>query len=99
MTVLEERVHHLESKVAALTDALRVLTKALEGGPLAEPGEQRVPEAARTARELLLSAHLAGGSGPGGPSQGGPSQGGSGSGGAAPAAQGKTGTKKPSEQG
>lgn len=59
MTVLEERVRKLESTVAALADALRVLTRALEGGPLAEPGDHGVAEAARTARDLLLSARLA----------------------------------------
>ena len=85
MTVLEERVRNLESKVAALTDALRVLTGALEPGPLAEPADQRVPEAARTARELLLSAHLRRPAGPGGA--------------AAPSEPGKVGLEKPSGQG
>lgn len=56
---LEERVHDLEARVAALTDAMAVLTRALEGGPLAEPGERKVVDAARRAHDLLLAASAA----------------------------------------
>jgi hypothetical protein len=55
-TGLEERVHHLEAKVATLTDALRLLARGLEDGPLAEPGERAVVGAARQAHELLIAA-------------------------------------------
>lgn len=57
MIVLEERVHRLESTVATLADALRVLARGLEDGPLTEPGNKQVTEAARQAHELLLSLH------------------------------------------
>ena len=56
MTALEERLHRLETKVATLTDAVRVLARGLEDGPLSEPGERNVVEAARQAHELLLAA-------------------------------------------
>ena len=56
---LEERVHVLEARVAALTDALAVLTRALEGGPLAGPGERNVVGAARQAHDLTLAANAA----------------------------------------
>lgn len=58
MTVLEERLHHLEAKVATLAGALRILARALEGGPMAEPGGREVAEAARQARDLLLTTDL-----------------------------------------
>jgi hypothetical protein len=58
LTVLEERLQHLEARVETLTEALRVLARGLEGGPLAEPGESRASEAARQARELLLSQQV-----------------------------------------
>lgn len=52
---LEERLRLLEIRVTALADAMAVLTRALEGGPLAEPGERKVAEAARQAHDLLLA--------------------------------------------
>jgi hypothetical protein len=52
---LEERVHILETRVAALAEALRVLTRGLERGPLAEPDERQVVDAARKAHDLLLA--------------------------------------------
>lgn len=58
MTELEERVRHLESTVATLADALRVLARGLEDGPMAEPGDRTVVEAARQAHELLLAADV-----------------------------------------
>lgn len=53
---LEERVHQLETRVATLADAVEVLTRGLEGGPLAEPDERKVVDAARKAHDLLLAA-------------------------------------------
>ncbi len=58
MTGLEERVHRLESTVAALADALRVLARGLEDGPMSEPGNRTVVEAARQAHDLLLAANV-----------------------------------------
>lgn len=58
MTGLEERVHRLESTVATLADALRVLARGLEDGPMAEPGDRTIVEAARQAHDLLLAAHV-----------------------------------------
>lgn len=55
-TALEERVHHLETQVATLVDALRVLARGLEDGPMTEPGDRTVGEAARHAHDLLLAA-------------------------------------------
>ena len=55
---LEERVHHLEIQVATLADALRVLARGLEDGPMAEPGDRTVVEAARQAYDLLLAARV-----------------------------------------
>lgn len=57
-TVLEERVRQLETQVATLADALRVLARGLEDGPLAEPGDRTVVEAARQAHDLLLAARV-----------------------------------------
>jgi len=53
---LQERVRMLEVRVAALTEALQVLTRGLEGLPTAEPGGRPAAKAARTAREMLLAA-------------------------------------------
>jgi hypothetical protein len=57
-TVLEERVHLLESQVATLTDALRVLARGLEDSPMSEPGDRTVVEAARRAHDLLLATRI-----------------------------------------
>ena len=54
--VLEERVHRLEVRMESLADAVRVLARGLEAGPLAEPAAGRPAEAARRAHELLLAA-------------------------------------------
>ena len=56
---LEERVHQLEARVATLADAVDVLARGLEGGPLAEPDERKVVDAARQAHDLLLAARTA----------------------------------------
>jgi hypothetical protein len=53
---LAERLRQLEARVDTLTEALRVLARGLEDGPLAEPGGHRVAGAARQAHELLLAA-------------------------------------------
>jgi hypothetical protein len=53
---MEERVHRLEVQADALADAIEVLTRGLEGGPMAEPRNRRAEQAARRARELLLLA-------------------------------------------
>jgi hypothetical protein len=58
MTALEERVRLLESKVASLADALRLLAHGLEDGPLSGPGDQPVAEAARKAYDLLLAIEV-----------------------------------------
>jgi cell division septum initiation protein DivIVA len=55
MIVLEERMHRLEHRVAALTGAVTVLARALEDAPeAAQPG---AADAARWAREILADAH------------------------------------------
>ncbi len=54
-TVMEERIRQLETTVATLAEALGVLTRALEDGPLAEPGATTVTTAARQAHEMLLT--------------------------------------------
>jgi hypothetical protein len=51
-----QRVRTLEARVAALTEALQVLARGLEEPPTAEPGGRPAAKAARTAREMLLSA-------------------------------------------
>ena len=56
---LEERVHLLEARMATLADAVDVLARGLEGGPLAEPDERKVVDAARQAHDLLLAARTA----------------------------------------
>ncbi len=53
---LDERVLVLEDRVAALTEALRVLAHGLEDLPAAEPRGRRAAEAARQAYDLLLVA-------------------------------------------
>ncbi len=55
VTALEERLHHLEMTVATVRDAVRLLARALEDGPMAEPGDRAVVEAARQAYDLLLA--------------------------------------------
>ena len=55
---LEIRVHNLEFQVDTLTEALRVLARGLEDGPLDEPAGQGVADAARHAHDLLLAAEL-----------------------------------------
>jgi len=56
MIALEERMHVLEVRVAALTDAFRVLVRGLEDLPTAGPGERPAAAAARRAYDLLLVA-------------------------------------------
>ncbi len=54
-TALQERVHLLEVRVAALAEALQILARGLEDLPTAEPGGQPAAEAARRAHDLLLA--------------------------------------------
>ncbi|MGH3390468.1 MAG: hypothetical protein ACRDOO_16500 [Actinomadura sp.] len=52
--VLDQRIRELEIRVATLSEAVRLLAHALEGSPLAEPGEPPVTQAARQAHELMI---------------------------------------------
>ena len=56
IAALDRRVRLLETRVAAIAEAVEVLARGLEGGPMAEPEDFRPEEAARRARELLLLA-------------------------------------------
>jgi hypothetical protein len=56
IAALEGRVRRLEAWVAALAEAAEVLARGLEGGPLEGPTHRSAEQAARQARELLLSA-------------------------------------------
>jgi len=58
-TGLTERVRRLEGQMAAVTEALEVLTRGLESSPVAEPPNRHIEEAARRAHELLLLAKAA----------------------------------------
>jgi len=53
---LEDRVHRLEVRVSALTEALRVLAHGLEDLPATGPEGKHAAEAARQAYDLLLVA-------------------------------------------
>jgi hypothetical protein len=55
-SALQERVHLLEVRVAALTEALQILARGLEDLPTAEPGGRPAAKAARKAHEVLLAA-------------------------------------------
>ncbi|MEU5878661.1 hypothetical protein [Spirillospora sp. NPDC047279] len=52
---LEERIHTLETQVASLTEAVRILTAGLAGTPFDEPGSQEASASARRAHELLIT--------------------------------------------
>ena len=56
---MEERVHRLEAQADVLAEAIEVLARGLEGGPMAEPRNRQAEEAARRAHELLLLARSA----------------------------------------
>jgi len=63
---LTERVRRLEGQMAALTEAVEVLTRGLESNPMAGPSNRHIEQAARRAHELLLLAKsAAAGAGPG----------------------------------
>jgi hypothetical protein len=47
-------MRRLEARVDSLAEAVEVLARGLEDGPMAEPGDRKPAEAARRARELLL---------------------------------------------
>ncbi len=66
-TELAERVRRLEGQMAAVTEAVEVLTRGLESSPMAGPPNRHIEEAARRAHELLLLAKSAApGAGPAG---------------------------------
>ena len=52
----EERLRRLEDQVDALIEAVEVLARGLEHGPMAEPADTRVEMAARRTHELMLLA-------------------------------------------
>lgn len=56
VAALTERVHALEERLTAVTDAVRTLAHGLQDAPTAEPGGRPAAEAARRAHELLLMA-------------------------------------------
>ena len=56
VAALAERVHALEERLTAVTDAVRTLAHGLQDAPMAEPGGRPAAEAARRAYELLLMA-------------------------------------------
>ena len=56
VAALAERVHALEERLSAVTDAVRTLAHGLQDVPMAEPGGRPAAEAARRAYELLLMA-------------------------------------------
>lgn len=51
-----DRLRLLEARVDALTEAVDVLARGLEGSPMAGPVNHPAREAARQAHELLLLA-------------------------------------------
>ena len=56
---MEERVHRLEAQAGMLAEAIAVLARGLEGGPMAEPRNNQAEQAARRAHELVLLARSA----------------------------------------
>jgi hypothetical protein len=56
---MEERVHRLEAQADVLAEAVAVLARGLEGGPMAEPRNKQAEHPARRAHELLLLARSA----------------------------------------
>ena len=56
-------MRRLEAHMEALAEAVEVLARGLENGPMAEPQNRHTEEAARRAHELLLLAK------PGSPAQ------------------------------
>jgi len=53
---VDDRVRLLEAQVESLIDAVEVLARGLEDGPMAEPRRRRAEHAARRTHELLLLA-------------------------------------------
>jgi hypothetical protein len=58
-SALEERVNRLEAQIEALVEAVEVLARGLENGPMTEPRNRHTEEAARRTHELLLLAKSA----------------------------------------
>jgi hypothetical protein len=55
---LEERIHILESKVTAMSEAILILAEGLEGTPLDGPVGDGGSRAARLAHDVLIAARL-----------------------------------------
>ena len=55
-TALEQRVGRLEDQLDALIEAIEVLARGLEDGPMTEPAGAGAEKAARQTHELLLLA-------------------------------------------
>jgi hypothetical protein len=58
VSALEERIHILESKVAAMAEAILILTGGLEGTPLDGPADDSSSKAARLAHDVLIAARV-----------------------------------------
>jgi hypothetical protein len=56
IAAIERRMRLLETRVEAIAEAVEVLARGLESGPMAEPEDYPAREAARRAHELLLLA-------------------------------------------
>ena len=52
-------MHRLEEQMEALVEAVEVLARGLENGPMAEPPNRHTEQAARRTHELLLLAKSA----------------------------------------
>ena len=59
LVALEDRIRQLEAQMEALIEAVEVLARGLERGPMDEPQNTRTEEAARRTHELLLLAKSA----------------------------------------
>ena len=59
LAALEDRIRQLEAQMEALIEAVEVLARGLERGPMDEPQNTRTEEAARRTHELLLLAKSA----------------------------------------
>lgn len=60
LIALQERVRQLENTVAALTAAVRTLTRAVSDSAMDWPGGEPLIEAARQANDLLISLRASG---------------------------------------
>jgi hypothetical protein len=53
---VDDRVRRLEAQVESLIDAVEVLARGIEDGPMAEPHRRHAETAARRTHDLLLLA-------------------------------------------